>query len=111
MLSRMPRPTGLAIYRRSIALGELTEAEFPRDALQARLDQMRQQDFASTRASDYVRPTAHWAGGMISMLVPTPVNHRVLAIGIGGPAKRLDANMTEIVGHLRAEMARLRASG
>lgn len=108
MLSRMPEATATALYRRTIVLGKVDEAEFPLDAFQARLAQMRKQDFAFTRATDYVLPnTAHWGGAMISMLVPAPANHRRLAIGIGGPAQRLDENTDAILAALRAEIVRL----
>ena len=107
MLSRLAESAALAIYRRTIALGKLAEREFVPAAFRARLDQMRRQDFAFTRASDYVRPTAHWGGAMISMLIPVPANHRRLAIGIGGPVERLDTHSAEILAHLRSEVARL----
>ena len=88
----------------------------PLDAFRARLTQLADRDVVSTRATDYVRPTAHrggirptahWGGGMIAMLVPTPANHRRLAIGIGGPAQRLDEHSEEIIADLRSETGRL----
>jgi DNA-binding IclR family transcriptional regulator len=107
MLSRMPGSAALGIYRRTIGLGELEEPKLRRETFLARIDQMRRQDYAFSRARDYVRPTAHWSGAMISMLVPVPANHRRLAIGIGGPAARLDAHCEGILKQLRAEVARL----
>jgi DNA-binding IclR family transcriptional regulator len=107
MLSRMPGSAALSIYQRTIGLGEINEPELGRETLLARIDQMRRQDYAFTRAKDYVRPTSHWSGAMISMLVPVPAKHRRLAIGIGGPADRLDAHCEDILVQLRAEVARL----
>lgn len=108
MLSRMPEATATAIYKRTVTLGKVDATEFPLEDFLARLAQMRKQDFAFTRASDYVRPnTAHWGGAMISMLVPVPPNHRRLAIGIGGPAQRLDDNHDALLAALRTEIARL----
>jgi DNA-binding IclR family transcriptional regulator len=107
MLSRMSETAALNIYRRTIGLRELTEDELSRDAFLARIGQMRQQDHAFTHAKDYARPTAHWSGAMMSMLLPVPPKHRRLAIGIGGVADRLEANIEHIRARLRAEVTRL----
>lgn len=107
MLSRISAAAALGIYRRTIGLRELDEQELRRETFLARIEQMRQQDYAFTRAKDYVRPTAHWSGAMISMLIPVPAKHRRLAIGIGGPAERLDAHCEHILPQLRTEVARL----
>jgi DNA-binding IclR family transcriptional regulator len=109
MLSRMSETAALGIYRRTIGLGELGEEELGRETFLARVEQMRQQDHAFTRAKDYARPVAHWSGAMMSMLIPVPPKHRRIAIGIGGPADRLNAHCEQILPQLRAEVARLSA--
>jgi hypothetical protein len=91
----------------TIAAGELTEKEFPRATFLGRLREHAELDVAFTKARDFVRPAAHWGGGMIAALVPTAAGHRQLAIGIGGPADRLQKKLNEISAHLRAELRRL----
>lgn len=107
MLSRISETAALDIYQRTIGLGELSEKELRRESFLARIEQMRQQDHAFTTAKDYVRPTSHWSGAMMAMLIPVPRKHRRLAIGVGGLAERLNAQSEQIRAQLRAEVARL----
>jgi len=46
--------------------------------------------------------------GVVGMMVPTPANHRRLAIGIAGPQERIEKNLTKILTAFRAENARLK---
>src|ERR1700758_939482 len=46
--------------------------------------------------------------GVVGMMVPTPVGHRRLAIGIAGPQERIEKNLTKILAAFRAENARLK---
>jgi len=39
--------------------------------------------------------------------VPTPLNHRRLAIGVAGPQERIEKNLARILAALRAEQDRL----
>jgi DNA-binding IclR family transcriptional regulator len=107
LLSRMDRPAALRIYRRTIAAGELGAADFSERQLVERLQKLRDKDHAFTRSSDYARTEAHRGGAIISMLVPTPANHRALVLGVGGPADRLDKNRETITRHMRAEVERI----
>jgi DNA-binding IclR family transcriptional regulator len=106
-LSRRPQEEALEIYRKTLAKGELTECEFPRAAFIERLQDHRERDISFVRARDLVRPMAHWGGGMVSMLVPVPSGHRMLAIGVGGLADRLEEKLEDISEHLRAEIAQI----
>jgi DNA-binding IclR family transcriptional regulator len=107
MLSRMSETAALDIYRRTIGLGELGEDELRRERFLARIEQVRDQDYAYTTAKDYVRPTSHWSGAMMAMLVPVPRKHRRLGIGVGGQAERLNARGEQIRQQMRTEVARL----
>ena len=107
ILSRLPLAAVEAIYRKTIDAGELTEREFSFEELRQRVMPLREQDYIVSRARNYVRPTAHWDGGMISILAPTPPGHRTLGLGVSGPATRLERNQAAIVGELRAEATRL----
>jgi DNA-binding IclR family transcriptional regulator len=110
LLSRMPESAALSVYRKAVARGEIAESEFPPEALRARLDEMRRRDHSFTHAAEYVRPTAHWGGAMIAMLVPVPAGHRKLTVGIGGPGERLKQNYDAILTALRAEIAGIAAA-
>jgi DNA-binding IclR family transcriptional regulator len=46
--------------------------------------------------------------GVVGMMVPTPPNHRRLAIGIAGPQERIEKNLTKILAAFRAENTRLK---
>jgi IclR family transcriptional regulator, acetate operon repressor len=106
-LSRRPREQALEIYRRTIIRGELTEPEFPMSQFEACLDDHRDRDISFSKARDLVRPVAHWGGGMVSALLPVPDAQRPLAIGVGGPADRLEQHLDEISQALRDEIATL----
>jgi DNA-binding IclR family transcriptional regulator len=95
MLSRTSREKARGIYEQTIAAGKLTEKEFPRATFFRRLRERAELDVAFTKARDLVRPAAHWGGGMIAALVPTAEGHRQMAIGIGGPAERLQTKLTK----------------
>jgi IclR family transcriptional regulator, KDG regulon repressor len=45
--------------------------------------------------------------GTIGMVLPTPVNHRRLAIGVAGPQERIDRNLPKILAAIHAEKIRL----
>lgn len=107
LLSRMEDSVALRIYRRTVAAGQLDPAAFSEANLLARIRKARESDYVFTRASDYVTATGHKGGAMIAMLVPTPANYRPLALGVGGPAARLKANMAVTLQHMRIEIERI----
>jgi IclR family transcriptional regulator, KDG regulon repressor len=46
--------------------------------------------------------------GVVGMVIPTPPNHRRLAIGVAGPMERIEKNLARILAAIRAENARLK---
>ncbi len=107
LLSRMENAIVSRIYRRTQAERQISAKLFSEAELFDRIEAMRGQDFAFTRASDYVKATGHAGGAMISSIVPTPPNNRALVLGVGGPADRLERNEKEIVSLMRKELDRL----
>lgn len=108
-LSRWNESEALDVYRQTISLGQLTEAEFPPEKFREKLREQREHDICFVRARELLRPVAHWGGGMVSILIPVPAGHRPLAIGIGGPAERLEEKIDGISSALRAESARIQS--
>jgi IclR family transcriptional regulator, KDG regulon repressor len=45
--------------------------------------------------------------GVVGMVLPTPPDHRRLAIGVAGPQERIEKNLTRILAAIRAENAKL----
>lgn len=46
--------------------------------------------------------------GVVGLVLPTPPNHRRLAIGVAGPQERINKNLSKILMAVRAERSRLR---
>ncbi|MFT8246782.1 IclR family transcriptional regulator [Roseomonas sp. BN140053] len=112
LLSRLPPRLIEKVYRRTVALSEISEVEFPLDALQVRVDACRMAGSVFASDTDFVRSTVHRGGGMISMLVPEAPGQRPLAIGVGGPRERLAAHQEEITAALDRTVRHLeRAAG
>jgi DNA-binding IclR family transcriptional regulator len=101
-LSRMSRADALSVYHRTIAANELTTREFSEATFLEKLDEHSGLDVSFIRAKDLLRPTAHWDAAMISMIIPTPPQHRPLALGAHGPVQRLEAKRDMIAAELRA---------
>jgi DNA-binding IclR family transcriptional regulator len=106
-LSRRPRYEAVAVYDKTIALGELDGRKFSKKDFLERLEDHRDRNISFVRARDLVLPTAHWGGGMVSTWLPVPGDHRPLALCVGGPADRLEANLEFISECLEAEIARI----
>lgn len=96
LLNRRSRAEAIAVYEETIAAGVLDRRKFSRAAFLACLDDHAERVISFVRARDILIPTAHWGGGMVSALIPVPSGHRPLALGIGGPADRMEANMDAI---------------
>lgn len=101
LLNRRPRAEAVAVYEATIAAGKLERRKFSRTAFLARLDDHAKREISFVRARDILIPTAHWGGGMVSALIPVPSGHRPLALGVGGPADRLEENISLISEALR----------
>ncbi len=113
-LSRLLRPGEMPersrhlvrLYQRTVDRGLLRQTDFPFTALAERVAAARMRDWLFTSAASYcphLHP-GHPGGGMVSMLVPSPPGHRALAIGVGGPAERLERNLERIGAELQREM-------
>lgn len=96
LLNNKPRAEAVATYEETIASGLLDRRRFSRAAFLACLDDHAGKLISFVKARDILIPTAHWGGGMISALIPVPAGHRPLALGVGGPADRLEANLESI---------------
>jgi DNA-binding IclR family transcriptional regulator len=106
-LSLYPDKHATEIYRATIKRGELAESEFSIEQLLRRVCQHRELDISFITARDLVRPAAHWGSGMVTMMVPVPVGHRKLGIGVGGPADRLAQKLDLISECLRLEASEI----
>ncbi|WP_424139854.1 IclR family transcriptional regulator [Roseomonas chloroacetimidivorans] len=104
LLSELPSRVVERIFRRTVALGKISEAELPLHALFTRLEACRQAGHIFPMPTDYVRTPAQPGGAIIATTAPTAPGQRPLAIGVGGPATRLRENMDHIVQEMRREM-------
>jgi DNA-binding IclR family transcriptional regulator len=109
-LNLQPRAHALAVYDATIAAGVLDERSFSRDAFLQSLEMHGSWDVSFTRARDLVAPTAHWDGAMVSLMIPVPEGHRPLALGVGGPAYRLEQNREYISNCLLSAQADIRSA-
>lgn len=109
-LGRMPEADALAIYDATIAAGALGPHEFSPSDLLERLASHRTSEISFVRARDLLRPVGHWGGGMVSRLLPVPAGHRSLAIGVAGPADRLESRLEAITRAIEVEVVRLQAA-
>ncbi|AJE46814.1 IclR family transcriptional regulator [Celeribacter indicus] len=116
-LARMDLAQALAIYRRTIELGELRQDEFSETEFLKKLIEHRDMDISFVHARELLRPTAHWGAAMISMIIPTPPGHRGLAMGVHGLAERLETKRArvsdlfhEIAAELEADLAQTAGS-
>jgi DNA-binding IclR family transcriptional regulator len=106
-LSRMKEQAILSIYRRTMSAHLLEQHEFSLTALLERVEPLRNEDFVLAHAGEYLRPATHWSYAMLSMLVPAGSSRDRMAIGIAGPASRIDRDRDAILNELRKEMVRL----
>jgi DNA-binding IclR family transcriptional regulator len=105
LLNQKSRAEAIDVYEETIASGQLDRRKFSRAAFLSRLDDHAGRIISFVKARDVLIPTAHWGGGMISALIPVPPGHRALAVGIGGPADRLEANFESISSALTTALA------
>lgn len=75
-----------------------------------RLDSHRHIDVSFIHAKELLRPTAHWGAAMISMIILTPRDHRVLPIGAHGLGARLEAKRELIATELHRIVSSLAES-
>ena len=106
------------IFHRTAELGLFKPEDFSLEALFHELEEVRAQDHAFTRSrgqseifqrgsEDVQIGAGNPGGGMISMLIPCPPNHRPLALGVAAPADRLAGQRDEILTQLRGQVRHL----
>jgi IclR family transcriptional regulator, KDG regulon repressor len=89
------------IYRRTIRKKKL-EREVPSlDRLRTGLEEVRRDGYCLSRGM------VTRGVGVVGMVVPTPPNHRPLAVGVAGPQERIEKNLARILAALRVERDRL----
>jgi IclR family KDG regulon transcriptional repressor len=89
------------IYRRTLRLKKIERGISSFDRLKAGIDKVRHDGYCLSRGM------VTKGVGVVGMVVPTPPNHRRLAIGVAGPMERIEKNMARILAAIRAENARL----
>jgi IclR family transcriptional regulator, KDG regulon repressor len=89
------------IYRRTIRQKKIERGVLSLDRLRAGIEKVRVDGYCLSRGM------VTRGVGVVGKLLPTPPNHRRLAIGIAGPVDRIEKNLARILAALRAENERL----
>jgi IclR family transcriptional regulator, KDG regulon repressor len=89
------------IYRRTVRLKKIDRGVSSLDKLKAGIEKVRHDGYCLSRGM------VTRGVGVVGMVVPTPPNHRRLAIGVAGPMERIEKNLARILAAIRAENARL----
>jgi len=89
------------IYRRTQRSKKIERGLASLNRLKAGIDQVRRDGYCLSRGM------VTRGVGVVGMMVPTPPNHRRLAIGVAGPMERIEKNLARILAAIRAENARL----
>jgi DNA-binding IclR family transcriptional regulator len=90
------------IYRRTVRQKKLERGASSFERLEKEIEQVRRNGYCLSRGM------VTRGVGVVGMIVPTPANHRRLAIGIAGPQDRIEKNLTKILAAFRAENTRLK---
>jgi IclR family transcriptional regulator, KDG regulon repressor len=89
------------IYRRTVKLKKIERGLSSLNRLKAGIDSVRRDGYCLSRGM------VTKGVGVVGMVVPTPPDHRRLAIGVAGPMERIEKNLARILAAIRAENARL----
>jgi IclR family KDG regulon transcriptional repressor len=89
------------IYRRTVRLKKIERGVSSLDEVKAGIAKVRRDGYCLSRGM------VTRGVGVVGMVVPTPPNHRRLAIGVAGPMERIEKNLARILAAIRAENARL----
>jgi len=89
------------IYRRTVRMKKIERGVSSLNRLNAGIQQVRRDGYCLSRGM------VTRGVGVVGMMVPTPPNHRKLAIGVAGPQERIERNLTKILAAIRAENQRL----
>jgi len=90
------------IYRRTLRQKKMERGLSSLDRLRGGIEQVRRDGYCLSRGM------VTRGVGVVGMMVPTPPNHRRLAIGIAGPQERIEKNLAKILAAFRAENTRLK---
>jgi DNA-binding IclR family transcriptional regulator len=102
LLSELRDDEVVRIYRRTVRQNKLDRSLSSLNRLKSGVEQVRRDGYCLSRGM------VTRGVGVVGMMVPTPANHRRLAIGIAGPQERVEKNLTKILAAFRAENARLK---
>jgi DNA-binding IclR family transcriptional regulator len=89
------------IYRRTVRMKKIDRGVSSLPRLKAGIENVRRDGYCLSRGM------VTKGVGVVGMLVPTPPDHRRLAIGVAGPMERIEKNLTRILAAIRAENIRL----
>lgn len=89
------------VYRRTLRLKKIERGMSSPSQLKAGVAEVRRDGYCLSRGM------VTKGVGVVSMVIPTPPNHRRLAIGIAGPIARIEKNLARILAAVRAENERL----
>jgi IclR family transcriptional regulator, KDG regulon repressor len=101
LLSELRDEEVARIHRRTVKQKRIDRAVSPLNRLEKAIEQVRRDGYCLSRGM------VTRGVGVVGMMLPTPPNHRRLAIGVAGPQERIDRNLTRILTAFRAEKARL----
>ena len=101
LLSTLPDKDIAGIYRRTVRLKKIERGMSTLARLEAEIEKVRRDGYCLSRGM------VTRGVGVVGMAVPTPPNHRRLAIGVAGPMERIEKNLARILAAIRAENARL----
>lgn len=104
LLSMSPEATVERVWRRSIARGMMSRRDLPLKELRDRIEEVRRTGYVVAR--DMLNPAA----AVVATPVPASYHGRELAIGIGGPAERIEADGRAIASALMREIGRMSAA-
>lgn len=102
LLSELKDEEIARIYRRTIRQKKLEGGVSSLNRLEKGIEQVRRDGYCLSRGM------VTRGVGVVGMMVPTPANHRRLAIGIAGPQERIEKNLTKVLAAFRVENARLK---
>ena len=101
LLSGMADDEIARTYRRTVRLKKIERGVSSLHRLKAGIEEVRRDGYCLSRG------IGTKGVGVVGMLVPTPPNHRRLAIGVAGPLERIEKNLARILAAIRAENDRL----
>jgi IclR family transcriptional regulator, KDG regulon repressor len=102
LLSELGDDEVVRIYRSTVKQNKIESGVSSLNRLKNGIEQVRRDGYCMSRGM------VTRGVGVVGMMMPTPANHRRLAIGIAGPQERIDKNLPKILAAFRVENARLK---